>query len=412
MKKIISILAVILSIFSFAIPIFAANSGTTNSLVMYLPTEAYDSSQVGMMAMRPRFVGTVVANTTVEVPYNNTSYYAMNYFPFPTNWYNYNNGVYIAENGFNCIPIDLVANNIEYKYVTFKESPSVREIVMELGNGLGGVINSAPDLYFDGLLAIYGDGYSISLEKTGEIDIKVGFNGKLYYSDGSNLITTNFVNQYVLDDENNLSTLDDFIRTTLNDNSLELTDIFFKGSFYIIASNSSDVGDGLSYDYEMTVYGDPNALVYNGTELVNSSSDSDFVLEQFTKLLTSHYSSPGPTPTYPAYSGYTDVNGDFKFYGTYTNGTISVNVPTYAKNSSITVTRNGRYDVGGYNYVEINVPQENVTIENANMFSWLANAAESFLTFEIAPDFSIGGILLFIVGFSLIMWILKIFLGG
>lgn len=411
MKKIFSILAVTLSIMSIALPIFAANSGTTNSVVMYLPAEAYEGTQAGMMAMRPRFVGTVVANTTAELPYNSSSYYAMNYFPFPTNWYSYNNGVYISENGFNCLPIDLASTDIDYKYVTFKESPSARELAMSLGNGNGGVINSAPDLYFDGILGIYSEGYSFSIRKTSEIDLKIGFNGTLYYTDGSNLITTAFAQLYTIDDENNSATLDTLIRSSFIDNDLTNTDIFFKGSFFIISSGTDDMVDGLSYDYDLTIYGDPVGVIYNGTTLVSSTSDSDFVLEQFTKLLTSH-SSPGSTPTYPVYSGYTDVNGVFKFYGTYTNGTISVNVPTYAKNSSITVTRNGRYDVGNYNYVEINVPQENVTIEDSNMFSWLANSAEEFLKFKIAPDFSIGGILLFIVGFALIMWILKIFLGG
>lgn len=71
---------------------------------------------------------------------------------------------------------------------------------------------------------------------------------------------------------------------------------------------------------------------------------------------------------------------------------------------------NGFYDVTQYNYVDVNIPTE--IIEQQGIMQWLYDAVQGFLTMEIAPDFSIGGVLLFIVGFSIIIWIIKIFLGG
>lgn len=71
---------------------------------------------------------------------------------------------------------------------------------------------------------------------------------------------------------------------------------------------------------------------------------------------------------------------------------------------------NGFYDVTQYNYVDVNIPTE--IIEQQGILQWLYDAVQGFLTMEIAPDFSIGGVLLFIVGFSIIIWIIKIFLGG
>lgn len=105
------------------------------------------------------------------------------------------------------------------------------------------------------------------------------------------------------------------------------------------------------------------------------------------------------------------VNGGFSIVSAFNSqywGT-AMQDPTYG---TLTITKNGIYSTKYYDMVDVQVPQENITIEDANMFTWLASVAEEFLKFEIAPDFSLGGILLLVVGFALIMWILKIFLGG
>lgn len=74
------------------------------------------------------------------------------------------------------------------------------------------------------------------------------------------------------------------------------------------------------------------------------------------------------------------------------------------------IVDNGFYDASQYNYVDVDVPTE--IIEQQGIMQWLYDAVQGFLNMQIAPNFSIGGILLFAVGFSLIIWITKIFLGG
>lgn len=77
---------------------------------------------------------------------------------------------------------------------------------------------------------------------------------------------------------------------------------------------------------------------------------------------------------------------------------------------NINITENGLYDVTRAATVTVDVPQE--ILEDVNAFNWLYGAVEGILTMEIAPGFSIGVILLFIAGFALLIWILKIFFGG
>lgn len=414
MKKTFILIITILLVAAFCIPTFAENSGSRNSIVTYMQQDAYANAQAAMIAFRPRFAGTIVANTTIKVDYNNDSYYAMNYFPLPTNWYNYNGGVYISENSFSCIPIDIDTTDYVQKYILFNESPSTDTISMQLGTGAGGVMGSAPDLYFDGVLGLYDTGYSFQITNLGEVNIALSFTGKLYYSDGSNLITTTYNEQFVVDmEEQPIFTLDELVRSRVNDTALSNADAFFVGTFCIIANNPSDVDEGLEFTYKMNMLGDPKSIVYNGTTIAQNSGDqSEYVLDKYTKLLTSHSSSSAPTPSYPAYNSTVTANGTHRWTGTYTNGSILVNVPTYQKDSRLNITQNGSYNVGAYNYVSVNVPQDNITIEDTNMFSWLISVASGFLAFEIAPDFTIGGILILCVGFALIMWLIKVFLGG
>lgn len=72
------------------------------------------------------------------------------------------------------------------------------------------------------------------------------------------------------------------------------------------------------------------------------------------------------------------------------------------------ITVNGRYNVLGKEYVDVNVPQN--MAESA--FGWLLDVGGAALQFEIAPGYTIGGIFTFVVGFALIIWLLKVFLGG
>lgn len=49
---------------------------------------------------------------------------------------------------------------------------------------------------------------------------------------------------------------------------------------------------------------------------------------------------------------------------------------------------------------------------NVDFTGWIANATSGFLNFELMPNFSIGGVLAILVGFSLVILFLKIFAGG
>lgn len=49
---------------------------------------------------------------------------------------------------------------------------------------------------------------------------------------------------------------------------------------------------------------------------------------------------------------------------------------------------------------------------NADFTGWIATATSGFLNFELFPNFSIGGVLAILVGFSLVILFLKIFAGG
>lgn len=97
---------------------------------------------------------------------------------------------------------------------------------------------------------------------------------------------------------------------------------------------------------------------------------------------------------------------------------IAVNVPTTpvippttSDGDILVITENGSYPVNDHRYLRVEVPQE--VIDGENMFGWLINAGSAFLNFQIAgPNFTIGSMLVLIVGLSLIMWILKVFLGG
>lgn len=118
----------------------------------------------------------------------------------------------------------------------------------------------------------------------------------------------------------------------------------------------------------------------------------------------------------PPYSLY--YNGDIA-NGTYENSTkwngvdISILMDignTFERGKTTTITKNGDFNIGKSEYVNIEVPQE--VIEDVNAFSWFFGAVNGVLTMELMPGFSLGGILLFIAGLALLVWILKIFLGG
>lgn len=387
MKKAILIVMLIAMILSIVIPSYASNIPTSNGTIFYIPENSYSESQPGIMAYRPRFVGTIVASASSSVR-DTDSYYTMNYFPLPSTWYAYNGGVYFDENSFSCQPVDTTAPEYIKKKITFNQTESGYNNVlsMQLGNVSGSFLNSAPDLYFDGILGLYNnDGYSFKIYNNGEVNIYVYFKGSLFLDYGDTYEVHEYENGFTIDAEmSEEASFDALIRNDI-DNFYDLDcDIYFKGSFCIISENPEDIVDGYGYCYGLDMMGDTKSIVYSAGEIVQQQTDATYVLDKFVRMLYTSTDSatptPTPTPTEPA--------------------------------GNITITANGTYNVSNYATATINVPQENVTIENTNMFSWLMSAASSFLGFEIAPNFSIGGIMMLVVGLALVSWILKIFLGG
>lgn len=79
---------------------------------------------------------------------------------------------------------------------------------------------------------------------------------------------------------------------------------------------------------------------------------------------------------------------------------------------TLTVTENGTYDVYTYDKVQVNVPTEVIEGELPNMIDWLIDTGEAFLKFEIAPGWYLASIFTFILVLSLVIWVIRLFMGG
>ena len=76
---------------------------------------------------------------------------------------------------------------------------------------------------------------------------------------------------------------------------------------------------------------------------------------------------------------------------------------------TINIDANGTYDVGRYGRAVVNVPQ---SLEWGGLFDWLFDSVGAFMSFEIAPDWSIGTIMSIVVGLAIAIWAIRVFMGG
>lgn len=101
------------------------------------------------------------------------------------------------------------------------------------------------------------------------------------------------------------------------------------------------------------------------------------------------------------YGGHTIESAfNAQYWGTFTE------LPDYGQ---LNINHNGVYSTKYYSSVKVEVPQE---VSWRGMFDWLIDSAGAFMTFEIAPGWTIGIILTFIVGLSVALWAIKVFMGG
>ena len=155
---------------------------------------------------------------------------------------------------------------------------------------------------------------------------------------------------------------------------------------------------------------DPITTCFSGAVMIRHSTNFDeraIITETFND-----YFSYGLNYSDTNYGGigYANdgVNGGFSIVSAFNSqywGTAMEN-PNYG---TLTITNNGVYSTKYYDTVEVNVPQE---LEWGGLYDWLVGSFNAFTSFEIAPGWSIGIILSVVVGLAVIMWILKIFLGG
>ena len=154
----------------------------------------------------------------------------------------------------------------------------------------------------------------------------------------------------------------------------------------------------------------PITTCFSGAVMIRHSTNFDeraIITETFND-----YFSYGLNYSDTNYEGIGDANdgvsGGFSIVSAFNSqywGT-AMQEPNYG---TLTINNNGVYSTKYYDTVDVNVPQE---LEWGGLYDWLVGSFNAFTSFEIAPGWSIGIILSVVVGLAVIMWILKIFLGG
>jgi hypothetical protein len=69
-------------------------------------------------------------------------------------------------------------------------------------------------------------------------------------------------------------------------------------------------------------------------------------------------------------------------------------------------------DITGIDNAMVVFDKSNIWLPTRDFTAWLGTATTGFFTAEIAPGFPIGGIVIMIISFALVIWFLKMFAGG
>lgn len=188
------------------------------------------------------------------------------------------------------------------------------------------------------------------------------------------------------------------------------------GPYYLTGSKTLGAGqsldlfditgifDGVSIDASEVVFSGVITITAQGTVRENFIRFKNYYFDRYTVSLTSNGSSQSyefsniiDHPIYRFFS-YNPTDGDYP-----SGDGVMFQYPL----GRLDVSSNGVYYVGNKQYVNVNV-----STDNDGMYGWLIDSLSSVTGFEIAPGWTIGIILSIAVGLAIIVWILKIFLGG
>lgn len=400
MKKIIAIISSFLIILMLIIPTFALGSPTTDGAYTPPPTPNYDGLIAGYSIMRSYADVTSVFIGSDMLPPGAAIVGGESVDYYPTFMFNTPDTI-VAPNALGFGTVDDYASTNAFYHNQF-------------------IVNS------DG----YGDSFQIPGATTVPSFVQDGEHGNSFlYSFPLNNGSRYIANQYgIVSGEWINGSYTDSIVTGYSikwSNDTEMT-VTLKGN--LIYGYEGDIIQSINIDRNYNVAAG-EIFQFNPQNLLQYEDTINYEYYVFSGNWTCFSTSSGYLIEYKAYDHVNIETVDYlDGFNEYTEQVYSIDLYPIARISSklsatissdtgtliVDIDENGTYSYNVSDYsqinIEVDVPQE--VIDNLHIFKWLLDSVQDFLSLEIFPDFSVGGILLFVVGFGLVMWIVKIFLGG